>query len=97
MFIATGPVFIGNEQQTIGKSKVTVPDAFYKVLFDETPPCKMIAFLVQNHDPVQDIAYHVTTVSNIETVTKLCFFKNVCTNQAMIELKMKAFLSEWRL
>src|SRR5690606_40631182 len=33
LFIVTGPV-IGNSRETIGQNKVTVPEAFFKVLLD---------------------------------------------------------------
>lgn len=89
IFIVTGPIIFSNAvKKTIGKRDVTVPDAFYKVIYDETPPCKMIAFIVPNEDPSLCITSHVTTVSNVEAVTQLNLFSNICTNDECKCLKL---------
>ena len=41
VFVVTGPVFVNDEGAvTIGANHVRVPEFFYKVVYDETPPHK---------------------------------------------------------
>ena len=47
VFIVTGPIVDGMHD-TIGPNRVAVPQSLYKVVYDETPPEKMIAFVVPN-------------------------------------------------
>ena len=49
--VVTGPMFFVSNKppEYIGLlNKVRVPDAFYKVILDETPPCKIIAYVYFN-------------------------------------------------
>ena len=73
--IVTGPVVSSNDlSHTIGKRKVVVPSAYFKVIYDETPPVKMIAFLLPNEGSPLAISNFVVTVDSVEEVTGLDFF-----------------------
>lgn len=73
--IVTGPIVCSNDlANTIGRSKVVVPSAYYKVIYDETPPVKMIAFLLPNEGSSLAISNFVVTVDSVENATGLDFF-----------------------
>lgn len=76
--IVTGPVVASNDlAKTIGFNRVVVPSAFYKVVFDETPPKKMIAFLLSNAGSRLSVSNFVVTVDAVETATGLDFFNRL--------------------
>ena len=46
--VVTGPILPKEKTVTIGANRVTVPTHYYKVIFDLTPPQKMIGFILPN-------------------------------------------------
>lgn len=77
IYVVTGPILPKEKTITIGANRVTVPTHYYKVVFDLTPPQKMIGFIVPNEGnkcPLQDFA---VTVNTVETATGLDFFSRV--------------------
>ncbi len=74
IMVVTGPILPKTKSITIGNNKVTVPTHYYKVIYDLTPPQKMIGFILPNEGskrPVQDFA---VTVDAVEAATGLDFF-----------------------
>lgn len=94
IFIVTGPIITNEVLATIGKNNVTVPDAFYKVLYDETPPEKMLAFVVPNNKPDPNFWLYVTNVVYAEELTGLNFFSGVDTNKQEM-LKCHINTNDW--
>ena len=81
----TGPA-IGKNPKTIGANKVAVPDGFYKVVFDETAPQKMIAFYVPNRPMPGKPSDYACPVDKIEEITGLDFFSKLpAQTQAALE------------
>lgn len=77
VYIVTGPILPKTKTVTIGSNKVTVPTHYYKVVYDRTPPEKMIGFILPNdgsNRPLQDFA---VTVDAVEAATGLNFFSTV--------------------
>ncbi len=77
IYVVTGPILPKEPSITIGENRVTVPTHYYKVIYDLTPPCKMIAFIFPNAKsdrPLQDFA---VTVDAVEAATGLDFFSPV--------------------
>lgn len=77
IYVVTGPILPKTKTLTIGYSQVTIPTHFYKVVYDRTPPEKMIGFILPNEGsdrPLQDFA---VTVDAVEAVTGLDFFSTV--------------------
>ena len=96
--IVTGPIATNASQTTIGESKVVVPDAFYKVLYDETAPCKMIAFIVPNktNDLTNIVADYVVNATDVESIASIELFPLICTNDISKAMKRSSDLSKWR-
>lgn len=75
--VVTGPILPRKKTATIGANKVTVPTHYYKVIFDLTPPQKMIGFILPNEESNKPLAAFVVTVDAVEKVTGLDFFSRV--------------------
>jgi endonuclease G len=72
--VVTGPIF-GNKPQKIGKNKVAVPEAFYKVILDITEPeIKAIAFIIPHSASDENILTFAASIDDIEKLTGLDFF-----------------------
>lgn len=98
IIVVTGPMFKGGEPK-IGANGVTVPSAFYKLIYDETEPRKMIAFVVPNRASDQPLTAFVTTVDEVEAQTGLDFFakvKGADALEARADAKAWKKLSSWR-
>ena len=95
VFIVTGPVFYhGKPVESIGvTSKVSVPHAYYKVVYDLTPPCKMIGFIIPNSGSNKKLQNFAVTVEKVEKETGLTFFPGLEANQAA--LKRTISVSDW--
>ncbi len=75
IYVATGPVLTDGPYKTIGKSKVSVPKYYYKVLLDyQEPQVKAIGFLLPNTGSKQDLQTYATSVDEIENKTGINFF-----------------------
>ena len=75
--VVTGPVLPAEKTITIGSSRVTVPEYYYKVIYDTTPPEKMIAFVLPNKGSSADLRNYTVTVDRVEELTGLDFFSTV--------------------
>jgi len=74
LYVVTGPVF-GKRNKRIGKNRVSVPRAFYKVLLDYTEPeVKAIAFLLPNQGSQQEVYDFAVSIDSVEQVTGIDFF-----------------------
>ena len=68
LYVISGPVFRENPI-TIGNGTIPVPEAFYKIVYDVTPPQKVIAFLIPNRETKQPLYALTVTVREVEKVT----------------------------
>ncbi len=74
LYIITGPIFDDQSNKKLGKTDIPVPVAFYKIVFDMTPPCKMIGFIVPNQTTKKRVPSFVVSVDEIEKLTSNDFF-----------------------
>lgn len=75
LYVITGPIYDAEaEARTIGATGVRVPDYFFKVVLDETPPKKMIAFIAANKDSKRQPWQFAVTVDEVEEATGFDFF-----------------------
>jgi len=93
VFVVSGPVVTNQAPRVIGRNKVVVPDAFYKVIYDETPPEKMIAFVMPNDNPNADMWLYATNVVCVEELTGMVFFPVLELEKHL--LKMQVNTNEW--
>lgn len=95
IYVVTGPILPAEKTLTIGANKVTVPEQYYKVIFDITEPCKMIGFVLPNEGsdrPLQDFA---VTVDAVEELTGLDFFP-LLSQEAQHRLESNITIEAWQ-
>ena len=74
IYVVAGPVFYGAEHKTIGRNRVAVPDAFFKVLLADGRKTKAIGFVYPNRGGHKDMTEYVMSVDDVERLTGLDFF-----------------------
>ena len=74
LYIVCGPILYKGRHKTIGKNRVTVPEAFYKVILRITPNPHAIGFVCKNKGGNHPKGDYVSTVDEVERITGLDFF-----------------------
>jgi len=96
IYVATGPIFPSEtEPKAIGPNKVTVPKAFYKVIWDRTAPEKMIGFILPHEGSSKSLKSFAVTVDKVEAETGLDFF-NVLPEEQQAALEGTLTVSAWQ-
>ncbi|MBR1626413.1 MAG: DNA/RNA non-specific endonuclease [Bacteroidales bacterium] len=96
LLIITGPVLEPNKG-TIGKGKVTVPSAFYKILIDiSSPKCKAIAFIMDNEPVKQRLFTYAVSIKEVERRTGLNFFPEYDKNSLIQSLERMCDTTDWK-
>lgn len=100
LYIVCGPVLYNQQHKTIGRNRVVVPEAFFKVVLRQENRSqgrkyyKAIGFLYENRGASRDMSRYVRCVDEIEELTGLDFFSALSDN---IEDKIEksADLRDW--
>lgn len=95
LYVVCGPVFYKkSRRKTIGRNKVAVPDAFFKVVLcnDGTP--KAIGFIYKNADGNRPMGDYVNTVDEVERITGFDFFPSL-PDEVEKKVEAKCNLNEW--
>ena len=75
IIIISGPILTDEITRTIGKSKVAVPERFFKIILSPyVNPPRAIAFIVPNSPSRDGIQSMATSVDQIEQITGFDFF-----------------------
>ena len=94
IFVVTGPIFYPNTPTNrIGRNNVAVPHAYYKVIYDETPPEKSIGFIVPHSGTNDSVMAFAVPVSEVEKATFLQFFSS--TKEDISYQKRTANTKDW--
>jgi endonuclease G len=94
LYVITGGVLTEN-LKTIGKEKVSVPNQFYKIIFDYTEPeIKAIAFLMPNKNVNKALYKYVVSIDEIERLTGIDFFPAL-PNDLERKLEAKSDYKGW--
>lgn len=73
VYVISGPIF-GERPKMLGRTNIPIPDYFFKIVFDTTPPVKMIAFIVPNRGDRRRVGSFTVTTDHVETLTGYDFF-----------------------
>ncbi|WP_294505142.1 DNA/RNA non-specific endonuclease [uncultured Victivallis sp.] len=93
--VVTGPIFL-NTGKFIGRNKVAVPQAYYKVLYaPKAKPPAMIGFILANTDTSRDLREFAVTVDQVESATGLEFFTTL-NGDLRNQLSGSITLDAWR-
>ena len=95
VYIVCGPIFLNKQHRKLGKNKVVVPDAFFKVILRTDKNPQAIGFICRNQGAtgLQKKDF-VNTVDEVERITGYDFFSKLPDN---IEKKIeaKADINQW--
>lgn len=95
LYIVCGPVLLNKEHITIGKNKVVVPEAFFKVILRLNPKPAAIGFVIRNSEEKKKKDHFINTVDDVERITGIDFFPTLPDS---IENEVEAFanIGDWR-
>lgn len=74
VYIVCGPVLYDRPHKTIGKHKVVVPEAFFKVVLSLSDHPKAIGFIYKNTSGNHPLDAYVNSVDEVERITAIDFF-----------------------
>ena len=94
IYIVCGPILYNGKHETIGPNKVTVPEAFFKVILCMQGKPKAIGFIYKNVSCNNSISSYVNSIDQVERITGLDFFPSLPDN---IENEVEATcnIKEW--
>jgi len=97
IYIVCGPVLRGNSHKTIGRERnkrITVPEAFYKVVLRMGKNPVAIGFIYENVGSRQPMRQTVRSIDEIEQLTGIDFF-SALDDDIERRIEAKSDLSEW--
>ncbi len=95
LYVITGGVLTDNNLKYIGKEKVSVPNAFYKVLLDyRKPEIKAIAFLIPHKESKDPLYKFVVSIDELEKRTGIDFFPSL-SNELENKLESSRSYKNW--
>ncbi len=98
IYVVTGPILKGGGFQKIGRTnKVSVPEAYYKVVMTADAPRKAIGFIVPNEASSEPLNKFSTSIDAVETATDIDFFYNLLSKSDEIRLEANTNLDGWQL
>lgn len=74
LYIVCGPILYKGKHKTIGKNKVVVPEAFFKVVLRTGDNPQAIGFIYKNTSGNRPKDSYVNTVDEVERITGIDFF-----------------------
>ena len=93
--VVCGPIYsTTGDQKTIGKNKVWVPDAFFKVILCRQGKPKAIGFIYRNEGKKQTREEALRSVDEIEALTGIDFFPSL-DDDTESRIEAEAALEDW--
>lgn len=77
LYIVCGPILYKGKHKTIGKNKVVVPEAFFKVVLRTGDDSQAIGFIYKNTSGNRPKDSYVNTVDEVERITGIDFFPSL--------------------
>lgn len=77
IYIVAGPILFRGKHKTIGDHKVTVPEAFFKVVLCMKGTPKAIGFIYRNTDGNRPKGDYVNSIDQVERITGIDFFPSL--------------------
>lgn len=77
LYVMTGPIYSTNRDKVLGKNKIAIPDAFFKIVFDPGRG-RAIAFVLENKKHTgRDLAPYRVSIADVEERTGIDFLTNL--------------------
>ena len=95
VYIVCGPIYLNKQHRKLGKNKVVVPDAFFKVILRTGKNPQAIGFICRNQTEtgLQKKDF-VNSVDEVERITGYDFFSKLPDNVEK-KVEAKADLGQW--
>lgn len=93
LYVICGPIF-AEKPITICNGTIPVPLAYFKVVYDVTPPEKMIAFIIPNWKTKGNLQNFTVTVEQVEKITGFNFFSNL-PEETQLKLETTFSVDAW--
>lgn len=77
LYIVCGPILYKGKHKTVGKNKVVVPEAFFKVVLRTGDDPQAIGFIYKNTSGNRPKDSYVNTVDEVERITGIDFFPSL--------------------
>lgn len=95
VYVVCGPVYLNKQHRKIGKNKVVVPEAFFKVVLCMKGTPKAIGFICRNQSQKGvEKADFINTVDEVERITGYDFFSKL-PNSVEKKVEAHADINEW--
>lgn len=94
LYIVCGPILYKGRHKTIGKNKVVVPEAFFKVVLRLGQEPKAIGFIYKNAEGNRPKGDYVNTVDEVERITGIDFFPSL-PDDVENRVEATADIDEW--
>lgn len=95
VYIVCGPVYLNKEHRKLGKNKVVVPDAFFKVVLCMEGTPKAIGFVCRNQSQKgRKKTDFVNTIDDVERITGYDFF-SALPDDVENTVESKCGINEW--
>lgn len=94
LYIVSGPILYRGAHRRIGKNKVVVPEAFFKVVLRLGDNPRAIGFIYKNKSGNRPKGDYVNTVDEVERITGLDFFPAL-PDEIESRVEAEASLDDW--
>ncbi len=94
VYVVAGPILFDKKHKTIGRNKVTVPEAFFKVVLCMEGTPKAIGFVYRNESGNKPKGDYVNSIDQIERITGIDFF-SALPDDIEVKVEKEADLNEW--
>lgn len=94
VYIVCGPILYKGKHKTIGKNKVVVPEAFFKVVLRTGENPKAIGFIYKNAEGNRPKGDYVNTVDEVERITGIDFFPSL-PDDVENKVEATADIADW--
>ena len=95
VYIVCGPIYFNQKHKTIGKNKVQVPEAFFKVVLRLKGEPKAIGFICRNASAKgHKKTDYVNSVDEVERITGMDFFPQL-PDDIEHQIEGQADIKDW--
>lgn len=94
IYIVCGPILYNQKHKTIGRNRVTVPEAFFKVVLRLGKRPQAIAFICRNESGSRPLREYVHSLKEAERITGIHFFERLDQN-IRTQIEDKVDPHEW--
>lgn len=95
VYIVCGPIYFNQKHKTIGKNKIQVPEAFFKVVLRLKDEPKAIGFICRNASAKgHKKTDYVNSVDEVERITGMDFFSQL-SDDIEQQIEGQADIKEW--